>query len=248
MTKLKTILAAAGMTAAAALAPATASAQSYDYLDCKRSDKDAQVVGGLVGGLIGAVAGHEIAGRGETTEGAVIGGLIGAAAGAGIGDDRRNCTREILGATRAELRRETGYTVPSTTVYGGQVHQANHRHYRGYDRGYDRGYGGYRTVRDVRYDIERLKAEDKRLKRRAKYDYRPWIDRRRDEIRWEVKRLKRIEDRLEDRRDARRDYRRDRRRDYRDDYYDYRRDRRDYYSRAPRRGHYHGSNICYSDH
>jgi len=234
MANVKTILAAVGMTAAAALIPAQASAQSYDYLDCKRSDKDAQVVGGLVGGLIGAVAGHEIAGRGETTEGAVIGGLIGAAAGAGIGDDRRNCNREARSVGDYST---TVYTVPTTTTYGGTVYEARHPGH--YDRGHRRDrrdyrrdrrqdYGGYTRARDVRYRIEQLKAEDRRLKRRQRYEGARWIDRRRDEIRWEVKRLKRIEDRLQRRRDYRRD---DRRRDY------------DYGRR-----HYHGSNVCYSSH
>ena len=237
MAKLKTVLAAAGMTAAAALAPVSASAT--DYYDCKRSDKDAQVVGGLVGGLLGAVAGHEIAGYGETTEGAVIGGLIGAAAGAGIADDRRNCTEELQGHRNADYR--GGYAVPASTTYGADIYEAGHRHrgYRNDHRGYD-DFGGYRNSWQVRQRIERLKDEDRRLKRRAKYEYRPWIERRRDEIRWEVKRLKRIEDRLERREDRRRDYRRDYRRD--DRYYGY----RDGYRRGAR--HYHGSNVCYSTH
>jgi|GEM_PF-1418334 len=264
MAKAKTLLAALTLSAAAVMVPATASAQSYnsgaytsgsDYLDCKRSDKDAQVVGGLVGGLLGAVAGHEIAGRGDTTEGAVIGGLIGAAAGAGVGDDRRNCRKETR--ARTGYATNTGYRVPTSTTYGGavitEVHHGGRRHngrnrgydrghdqgrHRGYDRGYDRGYnrgyrddfGGFRSKRDVRYQIERLKDEDRRLKRRAKYEYRPGIERRRDEIRWEVKRLKRIEDRFERRNDRVRD-RRDDRRDYRND-----------------NRHYHGQNVCYSRH
>ena len=251
----KPILATLMLSAAAALAPA-ASAQSYDYLDCKRADKDAQVVGGLIGAAIGGVAGSQIAGRGERTEGSVIGALAGAAAGAGIADDRRNCTREEYATTRPRDRGT--YTVPSTTVYGGSDytgglvtpvhHRSGHRHRghdrrRGYDRRYDRGYGnyGFRDRYEVRYEIERLKAEDDRLKRRSRYEYAPWIERRRDEIRREVKRLKRIEDRLKDRRDYRRDdYRRRDYRDYRDVYSDRRGDRR--------RHHYHGSTVCYADH
>ena len=233
---------------AAALAPA-ASAQSYDYYDCKRADTDAQIVGGLIGAALGGVAGSQIAGTGDRTEGSVIGALAGAAAGVGIGDSRRKCKEEF-----ATLRpRDRGYTVPSTTVYGGGDytgglvtpvhHRSGHRHRghdrrRGYDGGYDRGYntGGFRDRYEVRYEIERLKAEDDRLKRRSRYEYAPWIERRRDEIRREVKRLKRIEDRLKDRRD----YRRDDYRDYRDIYSDRRGDRR--------RHHYHGSTVCYADH
>ena len=246
------ILATLMLSAAAALAP-TASAQSYSYLDCKRADKDAQVVGGLIGAAIGGVAGSQIAGRGERTEGSVIGALAGAAAGAGIADDRRNCTREEYATVRPRDRGT--YTVPSTTVYGGSgydsglltpVHHRSGRRHRGYDhhRGYDRGYssGGFRDRYEVRYEIERLKAEDDRLKRRSRYEYAPWIERRRDEIRREVKRLKRIEDRLKDRRDYRRDDYRDRR-----DYRDY----RDVYSPRGRRGnrhHYRGSTVCYADH
>ena len=236
MAKLKSVLAAVGLTAAAALAP-QASAQSYDYHECKRSDKDAQVVGGLVGGLVGAVAGHEIAGRGETTEGAVIGALAGAALGAGIGDDRRNCSEEVYGVRDADLRTsryETGY-------YGdGRIYEARHpgHRHRDYRRDRRHDYSGYRSPYEVRAQIERLKAEDRRLKRRAKYEYAPWIERRRDEIRWEVKRLKRIEDRLEDRYD--------RRRDYRDDRWDRR--RRGYRNYDYGRRHYHGSTVCYADH
>ena len=239
MSALKTSLAALGATAALALAPG-ASAQSYDYNDCKRSDKDAQVVGGLVGGLIGAVAGHEIAGRGDTTEGAVVGAIAGAAAGAAIGDDRRNCSEEVYGVRDADLRREAGYR--DAAIYDARhPGRGYHRHdRRDYRRDYRRDHG-YRNHYEVRAQIERLKNEDRRLKRRAKYRWEPWIERRRDEIRWEVKRLKRIEDRLEDRYDRRRDRWEDRR-DYREDRY-YRRDRRDYGAR-----HYHGSTVCYADH
>ena len=250
------VLATLMLSAAAALAP-TASAQSYDYLDCKRADKDAQIVGGLIGAAIGGVAGSQVAGRGERTEGSVIGALAGAAAGAGIADDRRNCTREEYATVRPRDRGT--YSVPSTTVYGSTVYggsgydtglltPVHHRRgHRGHHRHHDRGYGnyGFRDRYEVRYEIERLKAEDDRLKRRSRYEYAPWIERRRDEIRREVKRLKRIEDRLKDRRDDWRDYRRDRRRDYRD-YRDY----RDIYSGRDRarRHHYHGSTVCYADH
>jgi len=238
MAKTLKILAAVGMTAAAALAPVQASAQSYDYHDCKRADKDAQVIGGLIGAALGAVAGSQVAGRKDRTEGSVIGAVAGAAAGAGIADDRRNCTKEeyatpVRGTTT--YRRDTVYTVPATTTYGGTVRNAHHpvrrnrnaRNNRGYN---DYGYGGYNSPWQVRQRIEQLKDEDRRLKRRSRYERSYRIDRRRDDIRREVKRLKRLEDRLEDRRDYRRD-RRDDRRDYN------RRDR-----------HYHGSNVCYSRH
>ena len=219
MAKLKTTLGGAAALVLAALAPAPASASDYHH--CKRSDKDAQVVGGLVGGLLGAVAGHEIADRGETTEGAVIGGLLGAAAGAGVGDGRRNCTAEA----RTRHGYDSGYTLPDTTIRGSsyrtvtpaRVHNAHypnrrghngHRHGYGHDygHGYAPAIGGFQHSWDARREIERLKAEDRRLKRETRNRFAPRLERRRDEIRWEVRRLKEIEDqlkRVERRRDAR---------------------------------------------
>ena len=76
--------------------------------------------------------------------------------------------------------------------------------------------------------IDRLRNERAQLKDRRRYEgNRRWIERRLTEIAYDLDRLKR------ERKDLKRI---DRRRD------DYRRD--DY----RRRGHYHGANLCYSDH
>jgi len=241
-------LAALALATATFTAPAIAHAGNYNeagyrYNECKKADKDNQLVGGLIGAIAGGVLGSQVSGNGARTEGSVLGAVVGAAAGAGIADDNRNCRQEVQRAAYGSQKTgnrsyNRGYTQPSRT-YGSTTtrHQGyrtvSHSKKRGYGKSYNRGYqtefGTFYNSWEVRQRIEQLKDEDRPLKARQKYERSRWIDRRRSELKYEIKALKRIEDRIE----------RDERRGYRRDY-----DRRDYSQNR----HYHGSDICYSNH
>lgn len=221
-------LAALALATATFAAPAIASAQSYNnagyqYNECKKKDKDNQLVGGLLGAVAGGVIGSQVAGRGERTELSVLGAVIGGAAGVGIADDNRNCRKEVQRTTSRTYGTQStygsnrsynrGYTQPSRTYGSTQRRQGyttvGHRKHRGYNKSYNRGYqtefGTFYNSWEVRQRIEQLKAEDRPLKARQKYERSRWIDRRRAELTYEIKSLKKIEDRLE--KNERRGYR-----------------------------------------
>lgn len=226
---------AAVTVAAAALSLPTA-ASAGDYRKCK--DTEAAIAGGLIGGSLGTVIGEEIAGRGDKTEGAIAGALIGGVIGAAIGDGASDCEKNGKvyrnGRVISDYPVRTNYSQPryQTVHHGGH----NRSHNRGYndrnryrDRGYnDRSYSPRQHDRDLRRidrQIEALRYERRDLKQRARYErHSRWIDRRLREIGWELDRLK----------DQRRRVKRA---------YDNRRQ-----PRHSRRGHYHGSTVCYSDH
>jgi uncharacterized protein YcfJ len=213
-------LAALALATATFTAPAIAHAGNYNnagyqYNECKKKDKDNQLVGGLLGAVAGGVIGSQVAGRGERTELSVLGAVIGGAAGAGIADDNRNCRKEVQRTTYGYGSQKTynrGYqparTYGNTYRHRGYqtVRHSSHPVYnRGYSRGYQTEFGTFYNSWEVRQRIEQLKDEDRPLKYRQKYEYSPWIDRRRAELKYEIKALKKIEDRLE--KDERRGYR-----------------------------------------
>lgn len=125
------------MTLAAGLAavPTFASAQTYGaspapsyqggyrYDACQRERTNRGTGGALVGGGIGALAGSNIAARGNRTEGAVLGGILGAIVGARVGQTAAAC--------------ETGQPDSYQQGYAPQPPQDG---YYGYDdRGYQQG-------------------------------------------------------------------------------------------------------------
>lgn len=261
----KTKLAAIPLSVAATLAiiatPSVAAAQDYhpqtrDYQACKTADKDSQIVGGLIGAVLGGVAGSQISGSGARTEGSVLGAVLGGAAGAGIADDRRNCRaesrvydRQVYPSTATYGGGYSGSTTttyptttthyPTTTPYGstsGSVVHVGHgshnsyptrtrRYDRGYSRSYDRGYSRrYDPVAQIDRQIEALRAERREVKRNARYNGHRHTDRRLRNIGYEIDRLK------DERRLAKKGY------------------SRAHSGRIVRRSHYHGRNICYSDH
>jgi len=69
---------------------------SYGFDDCRVSDREGQILGGLIGAVAGGVAGSQIAGRGDRTEGTAIGAALGAAAGVAIADKDCGRGREYL--------------------------------------------------------------------------------------------------------------------------------------------------------
>ena len=133
------------MTLAAGLAavPTFASAQTYGaspsrsydggyrYDACQRERTNRGTGGALVGGGIGALAGSNIAARGNRTEGAVLGGILGAIVGARVGQTAAAC--------------ETGQPGSYQQGYAPQPPQDGYYGYEGqggYQQGsYDPAYG-----------------------------------------------------------------------------------------------------------
>ena len=72
--------------------------------------------GALIGGGIGAVAGSQIAGRGNRTEGSIIGGVLGAVVGSQVGrasnDNCRSYDDRTYGYDAATLLRRRGDGLP----------------------------------------------------------------------------------------------------------------------------------------
>lgn len=226
-------LAVASVAAAAFALPATASAS--DYRKCK--DTEAAIAGGLIGGSLGTVIGEEIAGRGDKTEGAIAGALIGGIIGAAIGDGASDCEKDGRVYRNGRVISTAHTPAYQTAQYRGNQaytrgYQPNHRGYNnGHrdNRGYNQGYTAQQHDRDLRQidrQMDRLRAERRDLNRYSYQDRRTQrrlyiIGQRLDELKDERRRVKRAWD-----------------------------DRRQPRGRQgqTRRGHYHGQNICYSNH
>lgn len=96
-------LAAMAMVAGLTAAPSLASAQTYGsdtapaydsgyrYDACRRERTNRGTGGALVGAGLGALAGGNVAARGNRTEGAVLGGILGAIVGANVGTSSAAC-------------------------------------------------------------------------------------------------------------------------------------------------------------
>lgn len=155
----KSVSVAAALAAAATLVPAAASAQSYGYGNngyynqgysqsyndrCRTLGQGRTGAGALIGGGIGAVAGSQLAARGNRTEGSIIGGVLGAIVGSQVGR-----------ASNDNCRSNTTTYSPAQTYY------------RSNDRYDDRAYnsGGYyddRGYRDDRRDYRDDRRDDRR--------------------------------------------------------------------------------------
>ena len=164
--------------AAATLAPAAASAQSYGYGDrynqgysqpygynqgysqgyatrydrCQTLGQGRTGAGVLIGGGLGAVAGSQIAARGNRTEGSIIGGVLGAIVGAQVGgSSNAQCRSDYRGQTYSQA--PTYYS--SNDRYDDRAYGTGRYDDRGYrSGGYDdrRGYDtGYQISPDGRY-------------------------------------------------------------------------------------------------
>ncbi len=225
----KTSLAAVTLAAATMLTPAIAQAGDYRYEKCK--DTENAVAGAVVGGSLGAVVGKEIAGRGDNTEGAVLGALIGGTLGAAVGDGVNDC--EKYKSRRGYTTTTRGYRTATPVAYHGS--HGSHGSYGHRTRGYDDYYGNNRYDRYDRRTARKLRRIDRRLadlrdeRKYLKNGYGHYSRK------YERRRLKQIDREIQDLKREKKYLKR-----YANDY------RRDY--RPTRRGHYHGSNICYSDH
>jgi len=141
-------------TAAVAMTPATASAQSYygydrydrgydnNYRNC---NYDSRGAGAVVGGAIGAVAGSQLAARGRRTEGSILGGVLGAVVGAGVQADNRRYSRDYCDNRyySNSYRYDDGYGRYDNR-YDDRYYDNRYYDNRSYDRGYyDRYSSGY---------------------------------------------------------------------------------------------------------
>ena len=79
-------------------APPPPSGQAYDdqghyyYDSCRRDTNDRAVGGGILGLAAGAIAGSNLAGRHNRSEGTVVGGVLGALVGSQVGRSTAACT------------------------------------------------------------------------------------------------------------------------------------------------------------
>jgi len=139
-------LAAMTMVAGLAMVPTFASAQPYPsspdgysngyrYDACQRERTSRGTGGALVGAGLGALAGGNVAARGNRTEGAVLGGILGAVIGANVGKTAAACEPGQAGAY------QQGYAPPVHDGYYGYQGGPDGYQQGAYDDGYrDDGY------------------------------------------------------------------------------------------------------------
>ncbi len=104
-------LSAVALAVAVIGAPTLAHAGTYSssaYENCKRSDTEGQILGGVLGAVAGGVFGSQVAGNGARTEGSVLGAVLGGAAGSQIAN--KDCR------TRTVYSNESYH--PPAQVYG----------------------------------------------------------------------------------------------------------------------------------
>lgn len=167
----KTAFVAAAVAAAATLAPAAASAQSYGYGNgysqgysqpygynnrnddryydrCETLGQGRTGAGALIGGGIGAVAGSQIASRGNRTGGSIIGGVLGAIVGSQVGRASNDQCRSDNGYA------QSGQYYDNRDRYDDRAYVSDRYDDRGYRSDYreDRRYSnGYQVSPDGHY-------------------------------------------------------------------------------------------------
>jgi len=136
--------------------------------------------------------------------------VLGGAAGAAIADGNNDCDK--IRSRSTYRTNDRGYTTNRTVYTSPRVTTVHHRTYgnnRGYNRGYDRGYdrGGYDRVDRINRRIDYLRKERAQLKQDQRYyGYSRRIDRRLNQIAYELddlkqrkRRVKKVERRRADR-------------------------------------------------
>lgn len=155
-------IAAAVASAGAMMIPASANAQSYNYVPgygspaysqpyvyrddyrCDRLGQGRTAAGATIGAGLGAVAGSQLAARGRRTEGSILGGVLGAVIGGSVGRaSNDNCVRSGYDyrydqpTYPSSYGYDSGYAQP---VYDDRYADDRYREDRYYD---DRYYDGY---------------------------------------------------------------------------------------------------------
>lgn len=147
-------LAAMTMVAGLTAIPSFASAQTYGsgsapgydggyrYDACQRERTSRGTGGALVGAGIGAVAGSNVAARGNRTEGAVLGGILGAVIGANVGKSAAACEPGQADSYQQGYAPtpQDGYYAEQGGYEQGSYEQGSYDP-RYSDDGYDDGYG-----------------------------------------------------------------------------------------------------------
>jgi hypothetical protein len=157
---------AAAIAAAAALAAAAtpAAAQNWNRpappvaQECQQSLNNNRLGGAAVGAAIGAVAGSQLAGRGQRTEASVLGAVIGGLAGRELAGRRLACDdaaynqgRVVSGGSHPNYGYNNNYNNNYNNGYGYQAPQPAYDPY--YNQGYQGGYShqtSYTPPRQVR--------------------------------------------------------------------------------------------------
>lgn len=153
----KSAFVAAAVAAAATLAPAAASAQSYGYGNgynqgysqsyngryydrCETLGQGRTGAGALIGGGIGAVAGSQIASRGNRTGGSIIGGVLGAIVGSQVGRASNDQCRSDNGYAQSgqyyDNRDRYDDRANVADRYDDRGYRSDYRDARRYDNGY----------------------------------------------------------------------------------------------------------------
>lgn len=228
MKKLNTLrsAAAATFTVAALSLPALALptlAHASDYNNaynssraCKAQENEAKIVGAVLGAVLGGVIGSEVSGHGARTEGSAIGAVIGGLAGAGIADESVNCDKkrrqvyynngnynaQTYGTqTRRPVVVQTRHTSNRTTNRNGHGYRNQNRHNSSWLSQSDRRKLArvQDQINDVRYRLNDLREQDKRLSRRVRKNHGQRAQRRLYEVRNEIGRLQNKKQRLQKR-------------------------------------------------
>jgi hypothetical protein len=138
------------LAAATVISVAPASAQRWEdrgypvQQDCRQRVNDGRLTGAAIGAGVGALAGGNIAARGNRTEGAVLGALLGAAIGQEVGARRLACDDPAYNQGRGAYV-PGGYGAQPAYGYGqggygngygsDQQYQVSYAPPRGYGRG-----------------------------------------------------------------------------------------------------------------
>lgn len=125
-------LSAVALAMAAAATPSLAAAGTYSsnasYENCKRSDTDNQILGGVIGAVTGGVFGSQVAGNGARSEGSALGAVIGAVAGSQIANkDCRSRSGYPAASPQGKVYQGSGYQSSGYQGSGhhGTVHQGS---------------------------------------------------------------------------------------------------------------------------
>ncbi len=134
------ILAAASVGLPTMAQAGHASTSNYRYEECKKSDTESQIIGGVLGAVLGGVAGSEIAGRGDRNEGTAIGAAAGAAAGIALAN--KDCKKRAgIRPYSTSNNYSTNRNYPTSRNYPASHNYGSNSYGRAYNTHYPSSYG-----------------------------------------------------------------------------------------------------------